>query len=77
MLGGSVTDHSNADITSSSGCPAEDEDEVLAECWWYHYRFKVPEKSSPLFGENGVNPSTRIIWAGHNDSIHDVFCCCC
>ena len=75
MLGGSVTDHGDADMASSSGCPAEDEDEVLAECWRYRYGFKVPEESGPLFGENGVNPSTRIIWAGHNDLIHDDFCC--
>ena len=74
---GSVIDHGNADIASSSGRPAEDEDEVLTECWGYHYGFKEPEESSPFFGENGVNASTRIIWAGHNDSIHDGIYCCC
>ena len=44
----SGTDHGDADIASSSGCPAEDEDEVLAERLGYEYSFGNPEEASPF-----------------------------
>ena len=65
MEGGSGTDHNDADVASSSGRPAEDKDEMVAERSGYGYGFEEPEEAGPFFGEYGVDPSTRIIGAGH------------
>ena len=59
------TDHSDADIASSSGRPAQNEDEVLTKLLRYEYGFKKPEGADPFFREYAVNPSTRIMRAGH------------
>lgn len=50
VFGRSGTDHSDADVAASSGCPAEGEDEVLAELLGYEDGFKEPEEGSPFFG---------------------------
>ena len=31
----------------------------------YDDGFKKPEDANPFFGKYAVNPSTRIMWAGH------------
>lgn len=62
----SGTDHSDADIASSSGSPAKDEDEVLAENLGYEHGFEGPENGGPFLGEYGVDFSIRIVWASHD-----------
>ena len=62
---GSGTDHDDADVASSSGRPAQDEDEVLAEGSGDEDGFEEPEEAGPFFGEYAVDLSTRIIRAAH------------
>lgn len=44
---------------------------MLAKHLGYEYGFERPEGADPFFGNYAIDPSTRIIWAGHGWLVKD------